>query len=204
MIYAVTSVLLIANILSFIGNFLFTSASIFKSKKKILLLQSSNYILAIIAEYLQEAFSGMVQESVSLVRNIILLFVKTNNKIVKLIITLSCVTVAVGLGIWMNYNYNENVWYGYLPVAGTIIYSTGVILAFMLSINELNSELIIKIALFFNSIVWAVYGYFVLLYPIIIFNIITIVITIVSFVRIFIDKNKINKLEQENSCAKEA
>ena len=192
-------VLIIANILSFVGNFLFTAASLFKSKKKILLLQSSNYILAIIAEYLQAAFSGMVQEGVSLIRNVTLLFVKTKNKIVKLIIILICLAVAVSVGIFMNVKYNDNAWFGYLPIAGSIIYSTGVILAFMLNVDELNAELIIKIALFINSIVWATYGYFVELYPILIFNIITIVITIISFIRIIKDKKNIKKLEAEEN-----
>ena len=92
-------ILIIANILSLIGNTLFTLSSIFKEKNKILLLQNSNYVLAIISEYMTAAYSGMVQESMSLLRNIILLFVKTNSKKVKLIITLSCVIIAVTAGI---------------------------------------------------------------------------------------------------------
>ena len=185
-------VLIIANILSLIGNTLFTLSSIFKTKKKILLMQSSNYVLAVVAEYLQEAYSGMVQEGVSLIRNIILLFVKTKNKIVKLIITLACVIAAVTAGIIINILLNDNVWYGYLPIAGTIIYSTGVILAFMLNVSELNSEFIIKFALGLNSIVWGIYGIFVMLYPIIIFNAITLILTIISIIRIIIVKKKAN------------
>jgi len=59
-------ILIIANILSLLGNLLFTSSSIVKNKKKILLLQSSNYVLAIIAEFLTNAYSGLVQEAVSI------------------------------------------------------------------------------------------------------------------------------------------
>ena len=187
-------ILLVANILSLIGNALFTLSSIFKKKRNILLMQSSNYILAVIAEYLQKAYSGMVQEGVSLIRNIILLFVNTKNKIAKLIITISCVLVAVTVGIIINYKSNGNIWYGYLPIMGTIIYSSGVIMSFMIEMREIKSELIIKIALGLNSIVWALYGFFIQLYPILIFNIITLVLVIISIIRISIVLKK-EKLE---------
>lgn len=191
-------ILLVANILSLIGNALFTLSSIFKKKRNILLMQSSNYILAIIAEYLQKAYSGMVQEGVSLIRNIILLFVRTKNKIVKLVITITCVSVAVTVGIIINYKSNDNIWYGYLPIMGTIIYSTGVIISFMIEMRDIKSELIIKIALGINSIVWALYGFFIKLYPILIFNIITLILVIISIVRISIILKK-EKLEMKES-----
>ena len=190
---------IIANVLSFIGNTLFTLSSIFKEKKKILLLQNSNYVLAIISEYMTSDYSGMVQESMSLVRNIILLFVKTNSKKVKLAITLSCVAIAVSVGIVINVLYSENAWYGYLPVCGTIIYSTAIILAFMVNFSVLNAELCIKIGLFINSFIWATYGFFVNLYPIMIFNIITIILCIISFIRIYkIKKREKNQIIVEN------
>ena len=181
---------IIANILSLIGNTLFTASSIFKEKKKILLLQNSNYVLAIISEYMTKAYSGMVQESMSLIRNLILLFVKDNNKKVKLIITLICVTIAVTAGILINIFYSGNVWYGYLPVLGTIVYSTAIILAFMINFSAINAELVIKIGLFINSFIWATYGLFVNLYPILVFNIITIILCIISFIRIHKIKQK--------------
>ena len=193
-----TPLLIVANILSLIGNTLFTLSSILKSKKKILLFQSSNYIFAIVSEAMTEAYSGLVQEATSLLRNIVLLFVKTNNKIVKLIITLTAVLIAVTVGVFINIYVSGNVWYGYLPICGTIVYSTAVILAFMLKISELKSEIIIKIGLLINSFIWTTYGFFVKLYPIMIFNIITIILCIVSFVRIiiFIKNNKEEEKEE--------
>ena len=181
------------------GNTLFTLSSIFKEKKKILLLQNSNYVLAIISEYMTAAYSGMVQESMSLLRNIILLFVKTNSKKVKLIITLSCVAIAVTAGILINIYYSGNAWYGYLPVCGTIVYSTAIILAFMVNFSAINAELCIKVGLFINSFIWATYGFFVSLYPIMVFNIITIILCIISFVRIYrIKKREKNQIIVEN------
>ncbi len=186
------TVLIIANVLSLIGNALFTLSSILRNKKKILLCQSSNYVLAVISEFMTKAYSGMVQEAMSFIRNIILLFVKSKNKIAKLIITLVCVTIAVVAGILINIFVSDNVWYGYLPVCGTIVYSTAVILAFMINCHEITSEFIIKIGLLINSFIWTSYGFFVKLYPIMIFNIITIILCIISIIRIVIIVKKHN------------
>ncbi len=191
-------ILIIANILSFIGNLLFTLSSILKSKKKILLFQSTNHVLAIISEFMTNAYSGMVQEFTSLARNIVLLFVKREKKILKLIITIAFVIVAVVAGALINYFVSDNVWYGYLPIIGTIIYSTGVILAFMIKCSEVQAEFMIKLALLLNSIVWGLYGFFVKLYPIMIFNMITIVLCIISIIRIMIIHKQI-RLERKKS-----
>lgn len=196
------TVLIIANVLSLIGNALFTLSSILRNKKKILLCQSSNYVLAVISEFMTKAYSGMVQEAMSFIRNIILLFVKSKNKIAKLIITLVCVTIAVVAGILINIFVSDNIWYGYLPVCGTIVYSTAVILAFMINCHEITSEFIIKIGLLINSFIWTSYGFFVKLYPIMIFNIITIILCIISIIRIVIIVKKhnpknINETESE-------
>ena len=195
------TVLIIANVLSLIGNALFTLSSILRNKKKILLCQSSNYVLAVISEFMTKAYSGMVQEAMSFIRNIILLFVKSKNKIAKLIITLVCVTIAVVAGILINIFVSDNVWYGYLPVCGTIVYSTAVILAFMINCHEITSEFIIKIGLLINSFIWTSYGFFVKLYPIMIFNIITIILCIISIIRIVIivKKNNPKNMQQTES-----
>ena len=77
-------VLIIANVLSFIGNSLFTLSALLKSKRNILLFQSSNHVLAIIAEVMMNAYSAMTQEAVSLLRNLILLFLKVKRELYKL------------------------------------------------------------------------------------------------------------------------
>ncbi len=189
-------VLIIANILSFIGNFLFTLSSILRGKKKILLCQSSNYIFSVISEFMMGAYSGMIQEGMSFFRNISLLFVKNKKKSIKLLVTLIFVISAVVAGILINIFYSDNVWYGYLPVCGTIVYSTAVILGFMLNVSEVKAEVIIKIGLLTNSFIWTAYGFFVKLYPIMIFNMITIILCIISLTRLKIITNKNKKIEE--------
>ena len=196
------TVLIIANVLSFIGNTMFTLSALLKSRRKILLFQSSNHVLAIVSEYLTNAFSAMAQESISLVRNFIFLFIKDNKKMLKFIISILLLVTGATLGVLLNIYLSDNVWYGYLPVLGNLVYSSFVILAFMLNVNELNSVLIIKIGLFVNSILWGIYGYFVMLYPILIFNAINTVFCVISFIRVMIIKKKVkNSINNEENMA---
>ena len=193
------TVLIVANILSFIGNTLFTLSALLKSKRKILLFQSANHILAIVAEAMMNAYSALAQEAVSLTRNMILLFLNIKSAVVKLVLNIICVIVAVSLGVTLNILLNDNVWYGYLPVLGNLFYSSGVIIAFMIKSSSLKAEAIIKVGLLINSILWAIYGYYVELYPIMIFNIINIVFCIISFIRIGIIINKSKKIEEQDN-----
>ena len=184
------TLLLIANILSLVGNVIATSAACLKSKRNILLFQSSNHVLEIIAQIMTAAYSGVAQEAVSLVRNISLVFIKSTKKAPKLIISVICLVVGLVMGVLFNVFLSGNVLYGYLPVAGAAVYGIFVILAFVLSLDELNSELFMKVGILFNAVCWSSYGVFIKLYPVIVFNGVAFVLAAVSLVRIFVAKRK--------------
>ena len=187
------TILIIANVLSFIGNSFFSLSTILRSKRNIVLSQSTNYVFAIVSESMVGAYSALVQEASALIKNIVLLFVKEKQKLVRLIISVVCIITALVVGIIINVKYDDNVWYGYLPIIGALVYSSVVVFTFMKEMNFITTELILKITLVFNSIVWSVYGFFVKLYPIMIFNIINLTLSIVSIIRCIILKNKENK-----------
>ena len=96
-------ILIIANILSLMGNTLFTSSALLKNKKKILVFQNSNYILSTIAEILQKAYSATMQEMTAFFRNIVLLFVKDDKKKTKLVVSLIFLVIAVVVGYYLIY-----------------------------------------------------------------------------------------------------
>ncbi|MCR5705803.1 MAG: YgjV family protein [Acholeplasmatales bacterium] len=181
-----TTALIIANILSFIGNTLFTLSTIIKSKRRILLFQSANHIISGVSEYMTEAYTGLVQEASCLLRNTIFLFLKTESTRLKLIITVIITIIAAALGVLFNILLSDGVWYGYLPVIGSLLYSTGVILAFVLPISALKAEVVLKIFLMINAIAWGMYGIIVKLYPIFIFNMLNIILCSIAIVRAFI------------------
>lgn len=193
------TVLLIANILSLIGNVIATSAAWLKSKRNILLFQSSNHVLEIIAQGMTAAYSGVAQEAVSLIRNISLVFIKSTKKAPKLIISVICLVVGLVAGVLFNIYLSDNVLYGYLPVAGGVAYGVFVILAFVLTLDALHSELLMKIGIIFNALCWSAYGVFIKLYPVMIFNGVAFVLAVVSIIRIFFSKKKSKPLSPDVS-----
>ena len=56
----------------------------------------------------------------------------------------------------------------------------------MIETEERNKETIIKIGLVFNSILWGVYGYFINLYPVMIFNGITFILSVLSIINVIV------------------
>ena len=184
------TVLLIANILSLIGNVVATSAAFLKSKRNILLFQSSNHVLEIVAYLLTEAYSGVTQEVISLVRNVTFVFVKTKRKTPKLIVSIVCLVAGLAVGILFNIYFSGNVLYGYLPVAAAAVYAVFVILAFMLNADDLAAELLMKIGIIFNAVCWSIYGWFIRLYPVMAFNGVAFLLAVISVVRIALTKRK--------------
>ena len=185
-----TTTLWIANILSLIGNVIAASAAFLKSKRNILLFQSSNHVLEIVAQLLTDAYSGVVQEVISLIRNVTFVFVKSPKKAPKLIVSLLCLVAGLAVGVWFNILFSNNVLYGYLPIAGAAVYAIFVIFAFLMAADDLTSELLIKIGILFNAICFSAYGVFIKLYPVVAFNGAAFVLAVISIVRISVRKKK--------------
>ena len=193
-----STIFIIANILSLLGNIMFTSSIFLISKKKIIFFQTVNHILSGISMFLIGAFAALVQEMSALIRNVILLFIKTESELIKIIISSVIVLIATVLSIVFNISSNS-VWFSYLPMIGAVIYSAGVILAFVIKTDELNSGIIIKSGLIFNSTIWTMYGIFIKVYPISIFNALNVTISIISIIRTLNLKKKKQKQEQEQA-----
>jgi len=180
------TVLLIANIITFVGMTIATVAALFNSKRRVLLFQSVNHVLEIVAQFMTKAYSGMVQEIITLVYSVVILFVKTTKKAPKIIVSAICLVEGLVLGVIINVKFSGNVWYGYLPIAAAAIYTLVVIIAFCADKDALKGDLLLKIGLLINMSLWAVYGLFVKLYPIIIFNCVACVFAAISLVRIIL------------------
>lgn len=188
--------LIIANILSFLGNTTFTLSSIFKKKNWILLLQSIAHILSSIAEIINKAYSGLVQEIASLLRDLVLVFVNKDNKLLKIIITIIFVVIGSVIGTVLNFKLNQNNWYDYLPILATISYTIFLIIS---EYSKKYQEVFIKVGLIFNSIGWIIYTLFYKLYPPTIFNSITIISSLVTIVLFFKKKPDNKDNEDENN-----
>lgn len=182
-------VILIANILSVIGNALFTLSAIPRNKTTIITMQTSNHFLSSVAQLLTSAYSGMVQDVVCLFKNVVLIFVKEQMKKTRLIINIICIVLALCVGITLNILLSNSIWYGFLPVISTCILSTCILIVFMLPKLSIQMQtILVKGALIVNAVCWGSYGIFVKLYPITIFNGITFIISIISIISIIFKK----------------
>lgn len=180
------TLLLIANILTFIGSAIATVAALFKAKRRVLLFQSANHALEIVAQFMTKAYSGMVQEIITLLYSVIILFVKSPKKAPKIIVSALCLVAGLVIGIVINVKFSGNVWYGYFPIAAAAIYALFVIIAFFADKDEWKGDLLLKIGLLINVACWSVYGWFVKLYPVMAFNGVAVIFAAVSIIRILL------------------
>jgi hypothetical protein len=203
---------IIALVISFIGNALFTSSSLFHSKKKIIAIQSFCHGLNGTAQLMQGGYGGMVQDYTMLFKNFVLLFVDEAKKKLILFINILCIIIALSVGIVAIQLWTEKQWFQYLPVGGMFIYSVCSTFVFAKSgLSKNFTEVLLKSALIVNGICQCIYGVLLPLLPNTIFNPITIIISIYSIIRIAIkvhkDKNKpkedIEDLYQEENIINE-
>jgi len=180
------TLLLIANIITFVGSALATVAALFKAKRRVLLFQSANHVLEIIAQGMTKAYSGMVQEAITLLYNVVILFVKSPKKAPKIIITVICLIAGIVIGVVINVLFSGNIWYGYLPIVAAAVYTIFVLIAFFADNDELKGDFLLKIGLIINVACWSAYGWFVKLYPIMAFNAVAFVFAAISIVRILV------------------
>ncbi len=185
------TVLLIANIITFVGTAIATVAALFKEKRRVLLFQSANHVLEVIAQFMTKAYSGMVQEIITLIYNVVILFVKSTKNTPKVIVSVLCLVAGLVIGVVINVKFSGNVWYGYLPIAAAAIYTAFVIVAFFADGDEAKGDLWLKIGLMINAACWSAYGWFVRLYPVMAFNGVAFVFAAISIVRIVLSKKTI-------------
>ena len=185
-----STVLIIANVLSFIGNLFFCSSALFKRKRQIIIFQTTNHFLSSIAQFLQGAYSGMVQDALSLIKNLVLLFVNENRRVLRLVVNIIVIVACLFIGILINILLSGGVWYGYLPVFSNVLYGIVVLLVFLKGFKKDTVELMLKSTLIVNAICWGTYGIFVKLYTITFFNGITLIFSLISIILILVHKHR--------------
>lgn len=174
-----TPLQIVGNVLSGIGLFLFFISSLLKNKKKILWLQTGNHTFGLAAELCTAQYSGAVQDIVSIIRNLSIIYHK-NNK------ALSVLFIVVGLilGIVSNIMWNDNNPWGYLPVFAALEYSIVIL------IPNIKTPWI-KLAMCVSTVCWAIYGFVFKNYAMMAANIITFFTSLISIFIYFHTKNKL-------------
>lgn len=137
---------ILSNIIGGIGMSMFLISSLIKSKKNILCIQNVGHVIGIIAEALSMTYSSIVQEIISIIRNVITLKGKNSN-----VVNIVLVVLGTIVGIIINIVIDGNLWYGYLPVLGNAEYT------FCIVNDKLVNERNLKLSLATSNFLWAIY-----------------------------------------------
>ena len=177
---------ILALVISFIGNALFTSSSLYHTKMVVGVALASG---------------GMVQDYTMLLKNFVLLFVDEAKKKLILFINILCILIALVFGILSVLLWAEDKgWFQYLPVAGMFVYSICSTYVFAKSgLSKNFIEVLLKSALIFNGICQCIYGILLPLLPNTIFNALTIVISVYSIIKIAIKVHKEKNNKDSNT-----
>jgi hypothetical protein len=172
---------LIAQVLSLIGYTLMVITGYIKKEKKMLRTQDVQLIFIIAMGVLLNAFSGIIINTVQIIKNEIYLRGKLN-KYTKAAI--------VGLGIVMTLIFNNGGIAGWLPAVNLFIFT------YFLG---MGGAIGIKILIFITTCGWGVYDFSIKNYVGFIFDILTIISCIIGIIRLKKDGDSNNGTVVETS-----
>ena len=159
--------IIIANVISGIGMITLFISTQLKEKKSIIGLQAVNHTLAIIGGLILKGYSGVVQDAIGLVRNIVVIKGKQ---------TTFLKILFVGLGLVLGIVFNNHGWIGLLPIIGATEYA-------IVIVNEKATERTIKKAIIASTILWGIYSLFILNYVNFVANTITAISAAINLMR---------------------
>ena len=168
---------LAAQVLSLIGYVLMVVTGYIKKEKKMLRTQDVQLVFIIAMGVLLNAFSGIIINSIQIIKNEIYLRRKLN-KYTKAVI--------VGLGIVMTLIFNNGGIAGWLPVVNLFIFT------YFLG---MGGAMGIKALIFITTCGWAIYDFSITNYVGFVFDILTLISCIIGVIRL---KNENNKTVVEN------
>ena len=157
---------LIAQVLSLIGYTLMVITGYIKKEKKMLRTQDVQLLFIIAMGVLLNAFSGIIINTVQIIKNEIYLRGKLN-KYTKAAI--------VGLGIVMTLIFNNGGIAGWLPAVNLFIFTY---------FSGMGGAIGIKILIFITTCGWGVYDFSIKNYVGFIFDILTIISCIIGIIRL--------------------
>jgi hypothetical protein len=172
---------LIAQVLSLIGYTLMVITGYIKKEKKMLRTQDVQLLFIIAMGVLLNAFSGIIINTVQIIKNEIYLRGKLNKY------TKACI---VGLGIVMTLIFNNGGIAGWLPAVNLFIFT------YFLG---MGGAIGIKILIFITTCGWGVYDFSIKNYVGFIFDILTIISCIIGIIRLKKDGGSNNGTVVETS-----
>ena len=159
--------IILGNIISGIGMLTLFISTLLQDKSRIIGLQAINHALSVIGGILLKGYSGVVQDAIALIRNVVVLREK-QTKFLKILF--------VGLGLVLGILFNNRGWIGLLPIIGATEYA-------IVIVNEKTTERTIKKAIIVSTILWGIYSIFIYNFVNVVANLVTMISGILYLVR---------------------
>ena len=161
--------LFIGNLIALLGSFVMVYSGTIKDKKGTIFVQSIQIALLATSNIVLGGISGFIINSINLIRNIISYKNLLNIKM-KIIISI--------ISIILTLVFNKEGLIGYLPLISTLIFT------WFMTIKDIIK---FKYALAISVFLWLIYDFSIRSYTASLFDAITVVVTLLSIIKI---KNK--------------
>ena len=148
---------LIANIISFIGASLMVAIGFIKERKHILLAQCAMFLILGIANLLLGGMTGFIANTVSIGRNLWSLRFDLN-------LPMKILFIAIQMALSVPFNHLGLI--GWLPICAVVVFT------FFLSSKD---ERVLKVVIIFGQILWAVYDFSLKNYSAFAFDVLTVI-----------------------------
>lgn len=168
---------ILVNIIGGIGMVIFLITAYIKNKKRFLQAQCLGHLFFMVSEIMTSAWSSIVQEIVSITRNLSVI----HNKSSKALNLILIFTGAI-VGILVNIIFmKDNPWYGniiaYLPVIANLEYSI-VVIKKNVTVRQ------IKLAFAVSALLWAINFSYLGIFVSALLNLITSVTSFIAFIKL--------------------
>lgn len=153
----VMNYIIIANIFASIGSLFMVSASYVKSDKVCVMLQSVQIFMFVISNILLKGITGVIINSLSLVRNILTYKQKLNTVLKYLLL---------GFIVVLSIAFNNLGIVGYLPLFGTIVFTIFI---------DSKDNFKFRASLTFSILMWLIYDTYIMSYSSAVFDFFSLV-----------------------------
>jgi len=156
----------LGNVISFFASLFMVYSGLVLKKDKIIYYQSIQMLLFMVSNLILGGITGAFTNGFEIIRNILCYYNKLNFKWKMFIIAIS--------SIFIIYFNNLGI-VGYLPLINLILYTLFI---------DTTSVVRLKLVMIFVTILWIIYSFYINSYVSIVFNVFTVISTIISMFRL--------------------
>jgi len=169
--------IIIGNIVALIASLVTVYAGYLKQKKKILYAQTIQIGLSVLSSIILGGITGAIMNVIGCVRNILCYKEKLNNVAKTILIIISIIFSLI---------FNNLGFVGLFPLIGGVVY---------ILLMNIKDVIKFKWLIIFTLITWGCYDLYIKAYVSVCFDIICIIVNLISIIQIKKNKNKTIKLK---------